>query len=400
MKGTSSCVPLLSIAELDTDPHGIFRRYRPVSPLIKRDDGSYIALRMRDAEALMFDPRTRQMETDLMRSRGITSGPLYQFFENTMLTSNGQTHRRRRAPLSRALGIRVVEALRPRIRAIANELIDEVITTGRMSFLDQYAAPIPARLIGEIIGLNVADMPRLARWVYNLTRALNASFTPPEVPEIEAATAELAHYVAAQLADRREHPREDFLTSFLQAVEREGVLSPTEAMTQIMTLIVGGSDTTRAALTMLVGQLLEHRDQWDAVVRDHGLIGPAIMESLRYDSVVGAVPRFVSEEMQFDGRVIPANSIVSVSILSMQRDEELYAEPDTFDIWRTDHPSRHFAFGGGVHRCLGESLARAELEESLAVLVQRLPSLRLIGNPPTLLGHSGLRRIVGMDLGW
>lgn len=124
------------------------------------------------------------------------------------------------------------------------------------------------------------------------------------------------------------------------------------------------------------------------------------MESLRYDAVVGSVPRVTLQDIELDGHLLPASKIVSLSTLSWLRDPAVYAHPDTFDIRRTDHPPRHPAFGGGVHRCLGELLARAELEESLAVLVRRLPSLRLIGQPPVLQGHSGVRRITAMRVGW
>jgi cytochrome P450 len=97
---------------------------------------------------------------------------------------------------------------------------------------------------------------------------------------------------------------------------------------------------------------------------------------------------------------VPRNSILSLSTLSAMRDPSQYADPDTFNIRRTDHPRRHLIFGLGVHRCLGEILARAELEESLAALAERLPHVELAGKPPSLAGHGGIRRVDGMRLGW
>lgn len=399
MTSTDS-LPTLSIADLDADPHAVFRHYRSRTALIKREDKTYLALRMDDAESLIMDPRTRQLETDSVKARGLTSGPLFDFVENSMLTSNGQTHRKRRAPVSRALGFRVIEALRPRIREIASGLIDRVFTRGQMNFLGDFASPLPAQLIGEIIGIGAEDVPRFTRWVYNFTRALSVSYTQVDVPQIQADGAALRDYVSAQLEQRRKYPREDFLTSFLQAVEEQATLSPLEAITQVMTVIIGGSDTTRAALTIMVRELLQHREQWDAVCRDPGLISGAVAESLRYDAIVGTIPRVVLQPIDVDGYTLPAGSIVSASILSALRDPDIYMNPEIFDIWRNDHPPRHLAFGAGVHRCLGESLARAELEESLAVLTKRLPSVQLRGEPPKLLGHSGLRRVTNMQLAW
>jgi cytochrome P450 len=393
-------VPVLSTAELDADPHAIFRYYRPRTPLIQRSDGSYVVIRARDAEALITDPRTRQLETEMVRARGVTSGSLFDFFDNSMLFSNSPLHRRRRAPMSRAFAFRVIEALRPRIREIANGLIDEVFAQGEMNLLDHYAATIPARLISEIVGISPADIPRFTGWAYSLTRALSFSYSADEIPRIQAATGEFGDYLNAVLAQRRADPGEDFLSSFVRAVDEQGTLSATEALMQVMTVVVGGSDTTRAALTMMVNLLLQHREQWDAVGRDSTLIPGAVLEALRYDAAVGSVPRLTLQDIELDGHLLPANKIVSLSTLSWLRDPAVYARPDTFDIRRTDHPPRHPAFGGGVHRCLGELLARAELEESLAVLIERLPSLRLVGAPPVLHGHSGVRRITAMRVGW
>jgi cytochrome P450 family 103 len=98
--------------------------------------------------------------------------------------------------------------------------------------------------------------------------------------------------------------------------------------------------------------------------------------------------------------VVPRDSILSLSTLSAMRDPALYAEPDRFNIRRSDHPRRHLVFGLGVHRCLGEVLARVELEESLAALCHRLPRLQLAGKPPSLQGHGGIRRIDGMRVQW
>src|SRR5690606_14574192 len=106
----------INTALLNQHPHELFRRYRPVTPLLRRDDGIYIAIRARDVEALTTDPRTLQLETQIARARGVTDGPLLQFLENTMLLSNGVQHRRRRVPLVWAFAFNSVTTLRPQIR--------------------------------------------------------------------------------------------------------------------------------------------------------------------------------------------------------------------------------------------------------------------------------------------
>jgi cytochrome P450 len=114
---------------------------------------------------------------------------------------------------------------------------------------------------------------------------------------------------------------------------------------------------------------------------------------LRYEPSVGSAGRVAREEIRLDGHVVPAGSLILLSTLSALRDEAVYAHPDTFDVRRTDLPRLHPVFGGGAHRCIGEALARIELEEGLGALTRLAPRLRLTGAMPVLQGHSGIRRI-------
>src|SRR5262245_17607069 len=128
----------VSKTELEQQPHETFRRLRPLTPLIRRDDGGYIAIRAADVERLMTDPRTRQSETELPTSRGVTDGALFTFFKSSMLFTNGPDHRRRRAPLSRVFAVKLIADLRPRIRAVAERLVDRASARKEMNLLDDY----------------------------------------------------------------------------------------------------------------------------------------------------------------------------------------------------------------------------------------------------------------------
>jgi cytochrome P450 family 103 len=393
--------PTLSISELDREPHGLYRRLRLMTPFIRREDGSYIAIRSGDVERLYGDTRTRQLETENIRAHGITSGFLFDILENTMLYSNGAVHRQRRAPLSRAFAFRLITELRPRIRAVAHRLIDRLEKREEMDFVDEYASLIPGHIISELLGLPEDDIAEFTRWVYSISRSLTCSFAKSEIPQMEQAARNLYEYVQGLLADRRATPRMDFLSSYALSVDEAGKLSPIETLSQIISVILAGSDTTRAAMAIQVFLLLQHREQWEAVCKgDSSLIASAVSESLRYEPAVGSTPRFTLEDIEIAGFAVPAGSVLSLSILSAMRDPALYAEPDRFNIRRADHPRRHMVFGGGAHRCIGEILARAELEEALAALVDRLPKLQLLGEPLKVSGHAGLRRVSAMQVGW
>jgi cytochrome P450 family 103 len=393
--------PTLSISELDREPHGLYRRLRLMTPFIRREDDSYIAIRSGDVERLYADNRTRQLEMERIREHGITSGFLFDVLEQTMLYSNGTVHRQRRAPLSRAFAFRLITELRPRIRAVAHRLIDRVAERAEMDLVDEYASLLPAHIICELLGLPEDDIPVFTRWVYSMSRSLTFSFAKSDIPQMEQAARNLTEYVQGLLADRRTTPRMDFLSSYVLSVDEAGKLSALETLSQIISVILAGSDTARAAMAIQVFLLLQHREQWEAVCKgDSSLIAGAVSESLRYEPAVGSAPRFTLEDIEIAGFAVPAGRALSLSTLSAMRDPALYADPDRFNIRRADHPRRHLVFGGGAHRCIGEILARAELEEGLAALVDRLPKLQLLGEPLKVSGHAGLRRVSGMRVGW
>ncbi len=243
-------------------------------------------------------------------------------------------------------------------------------------------------------------MPHFTELVYSVSRSLSFSYARSEIQGMEDSARQLMAYVDELLGARGAALNNEFLATFLKTVSEAGNLSAAEILSQIVTVIIAGSDTTRGAIAVQVALLLQHREQWDAVCADPALIPGAVSESLRYEPVVGSFPRFTLEDIEIDGYLVPRNSILSLSTLSAMRDPGQYVDPDRFNIRRTDHPRRHLIFGLGVHRCLGEILARAELEESLAALVNRLPQLQLAGKPPSLQGHGGIRRIDGMRVQW
>ena len=125
-----------------------------------------------------------------------------------------------------------------------------------------------------------------------------------------------------------------------------------------------------------------------------------MLESLRYEPSVASFPRVDLKEIEIDGWTVPRNRLLSLSTMSAMRDPALYSEPERFDITRTDHPRRPMVFGAGAHRCLGEILALAELEETLGVLAERSPKLELAGDAPTVEGSGGIRRVGEMHVRW
>jgi cytochrome P450 len=390
-------VPEISLEELENRPHDVFSTYRPQVPFIRRADGVYLMLRARDMATLYDESKARQLETEYITSRGVTSGVVFDLFANGMLTSNGQTHRSRRSPVARTFSYRMVAELRPRIRDTVNAVLDMSQSRGSFDLRDDFAALIPAMTIAGMLGLPRDDIPHFTRQVYAVSRILTGAWSQSELPQIEAAAAELMAYAQEQIDRRRRDPGDDFISNYIIAVDEANDLSALETLLQLISLIVGGSDTTRAAIVIQTSLLLQHRDQWHLLLDEPDLIPSAVAEALRFEPSVGSVTRITTNDLVFDSYLLPRFSIVSMMLASGMRDPELYDEPDRFDIRRP--PAKwHQVFGGGAHRCLGEALAKVELEEALRALLERFPSLDIDGEYPILTGHAGIRRVGPMPV--
>ncbi|WP_339951281.1 cytochrome P450 [uncultured Albimonas sp.] len=336
------------------------------------------------------DPRfTRQVGLEAMTMQGRTGGAVYDFFDRSLLFANDARHRARRGPLARAFAHPLMNALRGEIAEQTRALLAPL--KGREAdFGAEVSGQLAARMIAAILGLPPEDIPHFTKVVYGASRGL--SFRSKEVlDEADADMAELVAYAARLLEERRARPREDFLTEFLAKVQ-DADLSEDEIRTQVATVVLGGADTTRMALASGFAQILARPEQWAALQADpEGLKASAAAECLRFDPVVGSIPRLAIADFEIAGVAVPEGTYLAASLLGALRDPAVYARPEVFDIARDDHPRLHPVFGAGAHRCLGEALARAELEEALAVLAREAPEAELVGEPPVMRGLGGTR---------
>lgn len=373
--------------------HAYVERWRALAPAAV-DRYGFLWLFSHAAMLAATDPQTtRQVETETVRIRGITSGPIFRYFDSALLFANGAVHQARRRPLARTFAFKLMEGMRGTAREVMEDLVRPRLGH-EIDFLAEIAGPLPARIIAAILGIPAADVPWFSERVYSAMRTL--SLRSDEVlAEAGASLAELDDYVDALLAARRATPRADFLTDYAATVA-DSDLNADEVRAQITSVILAGADTTRMALCSTFAQLLQRPEQWAALVADpDGLKKGAAAEGLRFDPVIGSLPRIATEDCVIDGVLAPAGTVLSPIVLAALRDPAVYAAPERFDIRRTDHPRYHPVFGAGAHRCLGEALARAELEEALAVLAREAPASELI-LAPTLKGLSGARGIDAM----
>ena len=355
------------------------------------DDKGIVSVFSAEHMAMLIDDRwTRQLELEIMRASGVSGGAMYDFIRDVMLFSNDQVHRNRRGPMVKTFAHRAIAELRPEVATRCTGLIAPLVGTGSTDFLGAIAGPLPALVVASVMGAPEEEAAFFASHVYSAIRGL--SIVPDDVREESTRDmAALGSYMETLVAERRARPKEDMLTSYLQRVQG-GPMDESEVRAQLLALLVAGSDTTRGALTATVSQLMQNPAQWDLLVSDPERWAPAaVAEGLRFDPVIGSLARVTTERRELAGYDIPAGTIVGPSMLTALRDPEVYAEPDRFDITRTDHPRLHPIFGGGPHRCLGEALARIELEEALIALARLAPHMTLDGPPARLSGYGAVR---------
>ena len=390
--------PMIDPQTLIENPHMNLAALRVHHPVIRLGERHYMALRAKDVVPMFTDPRTRQIEgKDYVRLTQIPKGVTERLVSDFFLFSNEDIHRTKRGLFAKTFAFGAMSEQTARIRATADRIVAELPRGESFDFVECMAAQIPAEMIAAILGLPEGEAEYFVPRVNVLARSVAPIYPHTRHREIEAAAADLFSYVEGHLRSRLEMPGKDLLSSLATDWNENPLISYESLVHQVLGIIVGGTDTTRAGFAMMVALLLRHRDQWEALRDDPALIPGAVNEALRYDPPVGSITRFTREDVEIGGIRVPAGVMLRLSMMSAMRDRDLYVRPDQFDIRRSDHPRLHTVFGLGPHRCLGEMLARLEMQEGLAALLAAAPDIRL-ETSPRLLGFGGIREITRMQV--
>lgn len=388
--------PVIDPRDLQRDTHARLAALRAQHPLVQISEGQFLVLRADDVLPLLNDPRVRQVGgAEYVALNRVPEGLTAQLLSEFFLFAEAEEHRCKRGLFARAFAHRALEERRPAVRAAAARIVAGLPRGESVDFTAAMAARVPAETIAAILGLPDEDAPHFGALVCEVARAVSPIYPRERHAQIEEATGALYVYVERQLQARLIRPRGDLLSALVSTWRDTPDVSASSLIYQVMGVLIAGSDTTRTALSRAVALLLERPRDWAALREDPSLIPGAVAEALRFDPPVGSVTRIAAEPLEIGGFRLPAGSALRLSLLSALRDPALHHMPDTFDIRRRDNPRLHPAFGHGPHRCLGERLARIELEESIAALVTAAPFSELL-LCPRLEGFGGLRRATPM----
>jgi len=315
-----------------------------------------------------------------LEAQGITSGPLWDRVTASILSVNGEDHARLRRLVSKAFTPRAVARLDTTIVDIINRLIDPLMAVGRSEIVTDIARPYPVPVICELLGAPSQDSQLFSAWADEFFKTFTWNAAEYE-PEILKAWGELDDYVDGMVADRRQSPAEDLITDLIRAEDDGDRLSMAELRMLAGGILMAGTDTTRNQVAAAVDVLCDHPDQWGLLAEHPELAMKAVEELMRFYPVVFGAMRMTTEDVEYEGIVIPADTFVWVNTAAANRDPAVYDDPDRLDITREGAPPMQ-SFGAGAHYCLGANLARREIAEALIVMARRMRNLRRAGPAP------------------
>jgi len=344
--------------------HPVFRswlvsRYEDVTRVLRLSTTSVDRAQLGDLELLDLSPEAIE---------GIRA---------SLLMVDPPDHTRIRGLVNKAFTPRVVEALRPRVEAIVDELLDAVEARGtrRMDLIADFAYPLPVVVIAELLGIPPEDRDAFKRWSDELAVVLDPFSTGGRFEGVDRAFVEARTYFAEIFDARRREPRDDLVSALVAAEEAGERLNETELLSVCLLLLGAGHETTTGLIGNAVLALLRHPTERAWLLEDPARAAPAVEELLRWDSPVQMTDRMVTEDLELGGARIRAGEQVVVLLGAANRDPERFTSPDSLDLRRDE--GRSLSFGHGIHFCVGAALARVEAQIAIPAVLRRFGSLAL-----------------------
>ena len=315
----------------------------------------------------------------------------------SLLALEPPAHTRLRTLVNRAFVSRHVEQLRPRIERLANEIVDGFEADGGVELIKAFAAPIPAVVIAEMIGLPAGMAPQLLNWSNRMVQMYMFGVTHDTELDANRASEDFISYLREVIAERRRTPKEDLLAHMLTAEVDGQKLADDEVISTAILLLNAGHEATVHTTGNAVKTILESGLDPKALFADEAQTAATVEECLRFDAPLHMFTRYALSDLDYEGMQFKKGETIGLMLGAANRDPVRFRDADSFDPFRTD--GQNVSFGAGIHFCIGAPLARIELQVALRTLFQRLPGLRLKSEPRynDVYHFHGLERL---DVSW
>ncbi len=354
------------------NPYPVYEMARNARAIWDEELGFWRVTRFSDIDSILKDHRFGKIAPPGTEHLGPPER--LDRFERGILSLDPPDHTRIRSLMVKAFSAKRVEMMRPIIQALVDTLIDGVYDRGEMEIKTEFAHPIPATIISDMLGIPDADRSRFAELSNDIIRYGN-DVLEADQSKADAAVGEFHSYLDTLIALKRKNPADDLTTALIQAQDEIGRLNDEELQHNVSLLFIAGHETTVNLICNAIVALHRHPEQLAALRQDSSLMPRAVEEFLRYDSSVQQLPRVVQEDLELDGQTLRAGQMVILMLGSANHDPDVYEEAQTLDVQRPFIRAK--SFGGGAHFCLGAQLARIETEVALNTLLTRLPNLRI-----------------------
>jgi cytochrome P450 len=307
-------------------------------------------------------------------------------------------HTRQRTLMMKTFTPRMIEAFRPSVQKLVDELIDQRLAQGSMDLVADLAYPLPSNVILDLLGIPRSGRP----YIQASSEAINIFvatilFTGPSVwPRLARVFADVKVYLKGLIAERRENPGEDLLSKMVQAEEHGDMLSEDEIVIATNFLLFAGHETTANLIAVGMYYLMQHAEQMAQLRANPAKIPAAVEELLRYVSPVHTLARRTLEEVTVRGVTIPKDKSIFLLVGAANRDAEKFPDPEKLDINRP--PTRSLGFGYGIHYCIGAALARLESQVTFETIIRRLPDIHMTVDRPEFRPNYSLRGLVSLPV--
>jgi cytochrome P450 family 142 subfamily A polypeptide 1 len=299
-----------------------------------------------------------------------------------MIDMDDPEHWQRRKLVNKGFTPKRVRDSEQKIRDVCDEIIDQVCERGECDFVRDIAAPLPMIMIGDMLGVAPEDRDDLLRWSDDMVSAQSGNATDEQYMKAMQAMDGYRGFCERAVAARQAQPTDDLMSTLVHAEVDGDRLDPDEVLHESLLILVGGDETTRHVVSGGMEQLLLHPDQHKQLLAEPSRVPTAVEEMLRWVSPIKNMCRTVTHDVEFMGQDLRAGQKCMLLYESANRDDTKFDEPHRFDIER--QPNEHVAFGFGGHYCLGQALARLELNVMFERLLARLPDLELAADPEAL----------------
>ncbi|MGA2695421.1 MAG: cytochrome P450 [Terriglobales bacterium] len=403
---TSSAVPApLSLyrllePEVLADPYPLYHQLRNEDP-VHWDPflHAWVVTRYADVvQVLSSFSANRTPTPEQLTAMGLANlSPIATVMVQQMLFMDAPMHTRLRGLCAVAFTPQRVEVMRMHIQDIADRLLERVQDAGRMELIADFAAPLPAIVTAEMLGVPSSDHVQLKNWSADFAEMLgNFQHNPNRVQGVQRSLENLIDYFRGMLGELRRKPRPGLVCALLEAQVDGDRLSEEEIIANSILTMVGGQETTTNLIGNGILTLLRNPVQMQQLRDDPTIIQVAVEELLRYESPSQYTGRLAPEDVQLGGKKISKRQAVLAVMGAANRDPERFPDPDRLDLNRKDN--RHVAFGWGAHFCFGAPLARIEGQIAFATILRRLPELRLEPAPIEWRENLGLRGLTALPV--